>query len=174
MGHTLRNVFFLLIFCLLAFKGVEHLARVAKSDRGNPVQRVVESAPARTDPDDDEAVVLEAGANGRFTVAAWVDGTNIDFVVDTGATSVVLNPDDAGRLDLHPSDLDYDTVFSTANGEVRAAMVTLRELRIGPIELDDVKAAVFPSPMGMSLLGMTALDRLHSYEVQGNRMILRW
>ncbi len=174
MGHTLRNVFFLLIFCLLAFKGVDHLAKVAKNDRGNRIQRVVEPAPDRADPDNDEAVVLEAGAHGRFTVAAWVDGTDIDFVVDTGASAVVLSPDDASRLDLHPSNLDYDTVFSTANGEVRAAMVTLRELRIGPIELDDVEAAVFQSPMGMSLLGMTALDRLRSYEVQGNRMILRW
>ena len=174
MGHTLRTVFFLLIFCLLAFKGVDHLAKVAKNDRGNRIQRVVEPAPDRADPDNDEAVVLEAGAHGRFTVAAWVDGTDIDFVVDTGASAVVLSPDDASRLDLHPSNLDYDTVFSTANGEVRAAMVTLRELRIGPIELDDVKAAVFQSPMGMSLLGMTALGRLRGYEVQGDRMILRW
>ncbi len=176
MGHTLRNVFFLLIFCLLAFKGVEHLAKVAKNDSGNRVQRVVESAPTpdQTNPDDDEAMVLEAGANGHFTVAAWVDGTDIDFIVDTGASTVVLSPDDANRLGLHQSSLDYDVVFSTANGEIRAAMVTLSDLRIGPIELDDVKAAVIQSPMAMSLLGMTALDRLGGYEVEGDHMILRW
>ncbi len=107
-------------------------------------------------------------------MAAWVDGTDIDFIVDTGASTVVLSPDDASRLGLHPSSLDYDAVFSTANGEIRAAMVTLSDLRIGPIELDDVKAAVIQSPMAMSLLGMTPLDRLCGYEVEGDRMILRW
>jgi aspartyl protease family protein len=178
MGYTLRNVFFLLIFGVLAAKGLGHFAEIAKDDRGERVHRVSEQTAARehdeTYSDGDQEMVLQAGSNGHFTVAAWIDGAEIPFMIDTGASTVVLSPDDANRLGFYPSGLDYNAVFATANGEVRAALVTIRELRIGALELDDVEAAVIQAPMGMSLLGRSALERLAGYEVEGDRMILRW
>ena len=118
--------------------------------------------------------MLRAGRGGHFTVEAWVDGTEVDFLIDTGASVVVLSPDDAETLGLWPESLDYSAVFETANGQARAAPVTLRELRIGEIELDDVQAAVMEVPMTTSLLGMSALSQLQSYRVDGDRMILSW
>jgi aspartyl protease family protein len=178
MGYTLRNVFILLVFAVLAAKGLGHFADIAKDDRGERVHRVsAQDAVQEHDEaygDGDQEMVVEAGSNGHFTVDAWIDGAEIPFMIDTGASTVVLSSDDASRLGFYPGDLDYNAVFATANGEVRAALVTIREIRIGALELDDVEAAVIQGPMGMSLLGMTALDRLAGYAVEGDRMILRW
>ncbi len=178
MGYTLRNVFILLVFGVLAAKGLGHFAEIAKDDQGERIHRVNEQTAARehdeTYGDGDQEMVLKANRNGHFTATAWIDGEEIRFMIDTGASTVVLSPDDANRLGFYPSGLDYNAVFATANGEVRAALVTIRELRIGALELDDVEAAVIQAPMGMSLLGMSALDRLAGYEVEGDRMILRW
>ena len=182
MGYTLRNVFFLLVFGLLAFKGLGHFAEIAKDDRDASVDRVagrVTGQNAAQDPDEaygggNQEMVLKANRYGHFTAIAWIDGEEIPFMIDTGASTVILSPDAADRLGFYPENLDYNAIFATANGEARAALVTLRELRIGALELDDVEAAVMEAPMAMSLLGMSALGRLAGYEVEGDRMILRW
>lgn len=178
MGYTLRNVFFLLAFGLLAAKGLGYLADITPNDPDARAPRVTQQQPgraaAKAHAGAEDEMVLQAAANGHFTVAASVDGAPVKFLIDTGASTVILSPADAERLGLHPSRLDYNAVFETANGKTRAALVTLGELRIGSLELDDVDAAVIQAPMAISLLGMSALDRLDSYEVEGDRMILRW
>lgn len=119
-------------------------------------------------------LVIRAGPRGHFVVDAEVDGTPLTFLVDTGASDVVLSPDDARRLGLEPRTLDYSRAYQTANGVVRAAPVTLRELRLGGLQLYDLEASVNERPLPMSLLGMSFLGRLQSYEVADGRLILRW
>ncbi|MFQ5959023.1 MAG: TIGR02281 family clan AA aspartic protease [Alphaproteobacteria bacterium] len=120
------------------------------------------------------ALSVRAGAGGHFWVSATVDGVKLRFVVDTGATTVTLRPDDALRLGLNPASLDFSESYRTANGVVRGAPVTLRSLRIGALSREDVRATVSEAPMSVSLLGMSFLNRLRSYEVKDNRLILRW
>jgi aspartyl protease family protein len=178
MGTTLRNVFILLIFALLATKAVEQFANRTPS---GPNERAGQSA-AQTNVayQADEAyaahdqLVLRASGNGHFSLEASIDGTPIDFVVDTGATTVVLSPQDAARVGLSPDTLDFNAVFETGNGRTPVALVTLDRLTIGSLDLYDVPAAVITKPMSMSLLGMSALERLDGYEVDGDQMILRW
>lgn len=182
MGTTLRNVFLLLFFALIATKGVEFIsgssmddARSRKSQDQRSQRQAAVARPASDAYDDyGSEMVLTAGGNGHFTLEAEIDGTPIEFMVDTGATTVVLSPQDAARVGLDPNHLDYDAVFETGNGNTPVALVTLDELRIGDLSLEDVRAAVIPKPMSMSLLGMSALERLDGYEVDGDRMILRW
>ncbi len=178
MGTTLRNIFLLLFFALLAAKGVEQFADrgPSKSDERNRQAVAQSNAAYQADQSyvSHDQLVLRAGRNGHFTLEAEVDGTPIDFMVDTGATTVVLSPQDASRVGLDPATLDYNAVFETGNGRTRVALVTIDELTIGSLDLYDVPAAVVTKPMSMSLLGMSALERLDGYEVDGNRMILRW
>ena len=178
MGTTLRNVLVLLVLGLLVSKGITSLTGFAPEPDDERLLTVAENQPAAAaEPEDyggDQELVLYAGPNGHFTVEAWVDGTEIEFLVDTGASTVVLSAEDASRLGMQPGALDFSVTFETANGIARAAPITLRELRIGSLELDDVNAAVMETPMAVSLLGMSALSRLDGYEVDGNRMILRW
>jgi aspartyl protease family protein len=119
-------------------------------------------------------LVLKAGAHGHFMAEAMVNGQPIEFLVDTGASSIYLTPDDAARLGWTPQRLTYSERYVTASGVVHAAPVTLRSLRIGQLELYDLPASVGEAPGSLSLLGMSFLKRLESYEVRGDRLILSW
>jgi clan AA aspartic protease (TIGR02281 family) len=118
--------------------------------------------------------VIEAGAGGHFLVEAVVNGAPITFLVDTGASSVVLTMADAERLGFRLESLLFTQRFASANGEVRAAPVVLRELRIGQFSVFDMPASVNEAPLRVSLLGMSFLRRLHGYGVQDGRLILHW
>ena len=118
--------------------------------------------------------VIEPGAGGHYVVDAMVNGAPITFLVDTGASSIVLTMDDAERLGLRPESLRFTQRFVTANGEVRGAPVVLREIRIGQFSLYDVPASVNEAPLSVSLLGMSFLRRLNGYGVEDGRLVLRW
>jgi clan AA aspartic protease (TIGR02281 family) len=118
--------------------------------------------------------VIEGGPGGHFMVEAVVNGAPITFLVDTGASSVVLTMQDAERLGFRPESLRFTQRFATANGEVRAAPVVLRELRIGQFSVFDMPASVNEAPLRVSLLGMSFLKRLHGYGVEDGQLILRW
>lgn len=119
-------------------------------------------------------LTIPADPRGHFLVDAEVNGTTITFLVDTGASSVVLSPQDARRVGLGPERLRFTERFGTANGTVRAAPVELREIRIGQLAQRYVPASVNEAPMGISLLGMTFLSRLESWSVEGGRLALYW
>jgi len=120
------------------------------------------------------SMAIGAGQGGHFLVDAEVDGVAVRFVVDTGATRVALSPEDAKRVGLHLRDHHFTESARTAGGIVRAAPVTLRELRIGHLTVRDVEASVNEQPIGISLLGMTFLSRLDGYRVEGDKLILEW
>lgn len=118
--------------------------------------------------------VVHAGPNGHFLIEAVVNGEPVDFLVDTGASDVILDPDDARRLGFRDHALAFEQRYRTANGTVRAAPVRLRELRIGQHSLFDVDAAVNEAPIGVSLLGMSFLREFGGYRVAGERLYLYW
>ncbi len=118
--------------------------------------------------------IVTAGPNGHFVVDAMVNGSPITFLVDTGASDIVLTMADARRLGFIPGNLDFSEQYQTANGEVRGAPVRLRELRIGQYSLCDLEASVNEGPMTVSLLGMSFLEQLRGYQVEDGRLILRW
>ena len=133
---------------------------------------------ARADRDDGDAgdleQIIEAGPHGHFLVEAVVNGVPIDFLVDTGASHIVLSVQDARKLGFTANQLQFTQKFQSANGTVRGAPVELRELRIGQLRLFDLEASVNGGPLPISLLGMSFLQRLRSYEVASGRLILRW
>ncbi len=118
-------------------------------------------------------ITFRAQRGGHFVVEAHVDGTIIRFLVDTGASRVVLSPRDAERLGFDLTRLSFDQMFQTANGTVRGAPVKLGRINIGPIELHDVRASVNGAAMNTSLLGMSFLSRIGGYEVTGDKLVLR-
>jgi clan AA aspartic protease (TIGR02281 family) len=118
--------------------------------------------------------IIPAGPQGHFMVEAVVNGEPVAFMVDTGASHVVLTLEDARKLGFSASNLDFTRQFESANGVVRAAPVALREFRVGQFQLYDLEAFVNGGPLPISLLGMSFLERLRSYEVARARLVLRW
>lgn len=113
-------------------------------------------------------------AGGAFVIVGLVNGRRVPFLVDTGATNTVLSPDDAERVGVDMAALRYDQTSETANGLGYGARWTADRLDIGPIRRDAFPMDVNRAPMSSSLLGMSFLDTLESYEVRGDQLILRW
>jgi aspartyl protease family protein len=119
-----------------------------------------------------DRIEVPRAIDGHYYLRAQVNGAPVDFVVDTGATLIVLTQSDAERAGLNPDDLAYIGRAYTANGEVRTAPVKLDTLAIGPIKDQGVTAVVNEGDLEMSLLGMAYLQRYSSVEISNNRMIL--
>jgi aspartyl protease family protein len=96
------------------------------------------------------------------------------MVLDTGASSVVLTRDDAKAAGLPLEVLKYTVNIDTANGRAHAAPVTLDRIAIGGLVERSVEALVAqPGQLKMSLLGMSFLNRLQSWQVSGDRLVLQ-
>lgn len=128
--------------------------------------------PHQTRFDDTGAVVVPRARDGHYYLTLDLNGAPIDFVVDTGATDIVLTQAAAFAAGLKPADLSYVGRAMTANGEVRTAPVKLESVTIGPHEDRDVFAVVNNGEMDRSLLGMGYLQRWGRIEISGNEMTL--
>ncbi|MEL7398902.1 MAG: TIGR02281 family clan AA aspartic protease [Pseudomonadota bacterium] len=117
-------------------------------------------------------IELPLSSDGHYYLTADVNGAFIDFVVDTGATDIVLSEADARRAGFTPSELDYIGRAQTATGEVRIAPVRIDRFAVGGIEDVGVRAVVNEGDLDGSLLGMSYLQRFSSVEISGGRLVL--
>src|SRR5215472_13498526 len=120
------------------------------------------------------AVKVPRGQSGEYAVQAKINGATAPMVVDTGATSVVLTWETAKAIGLPLELLEYDVDVETAGGRTKAARLTLDRLAIGKLIERSVPALVVQrGQMKTNLLGMSFLDRLESWEVSADRLVLR-
>jgi aspartyl protease family protein len=118
-------------------------------------------------------LVLTAREDGHFYVVGEANGVTVTFLVDTGASDTVLTPSDAVRLGIDLNTLDFSRVYETANGIGYGADYVLGRLRVGDIMFEDFQVSVNQVEMGTSLLGMSFLNRLASFEFRDRRLFLR-
>lgn len=120
-----------------------------------------------------EAYEVVRARDGSFHLVLEVNGVPVSFLVDTGASQIVLSRDDARRIGLDPDRLAYTGRAETANGTVATAPVVLESVRLGDHVWHDVRASVNAGEMPHSLLGMSFLNRLGEVTLRGDRLILR-
>ena len=108
--------------------------------------------------------IYRRARDGHFYVDADVNGARIRFLVDTGATYVALTADDAKKLGFDLTKLNWNKPMQTANGISRNAEVTLGDIRLNRIVEYNVQAIVMRQN-GISLLGMSFLSRLRSWQI---------
>jgi len=119
-------------------------------------------------------VEIVRGRAGDFQVAAKVNDSRVAMVFDTGASSVVLTQEAAKTAGLPLEVLNYSVSVETANGRTRAAPVMLDRLAVGDIVERKVPALIAqPGQLRTSLLGMSFLNRLESWEVRGDKLMMR-
>ncbi|WP_118134854.1 TIGR02281 family clan AA aspartic protease [Oceanicella sp. SM1341] len=119
-------------------------------------------------------VELVRAWDGHFRAIAEVEGRSVALLVDTGASLVLLRHDDAERIGLDMSGLQYTIPVTTANGRSYVAPVVLSSVRIGDVELREVRGAVAEEgKLQSSLLGMSFLEGLYETTIRGNRILIR-
>jgi len=150
---------------VVAYKDPEQVARASDTISELMREHVISSS---------RAVQIPRGQNGEFALHARINGISAPMVVDTGATSVVLTYETAKAAGLPLELLDYDVEVETAGGHTKAARLTLDRLAIGRLVERSVPALVVPhGQMRTNLLGMSFLDRLESWEVRSDHLMLR-
>lgn len=121
---------------------------------------------------EDRRIEVPRAPDGHYYLTLQINGTPVRFVVDTGASDLVLTRKDAERVGLDHAQLAYLEEARTANGVVPTARVRLDEVRLGPVVDENMRAVVNGGQMDTSLLGMNYLQRYSRMEFVGDRLIL--
>lgn len=117
-------------------------------------------------------IELPRAGDGHYYMTAEVNGAQVRFVVDTGASDIVLSRKDAIAAGLHPDDLPFIGQANTANGVVRTAPVRLDSLTIGGVTEHGLRAVVNEGDLDTSLLGMRYLQRFSTMRIADGKLVL--
>ena len=110
--------------------------------------------------------------DGHYHLTLDLNGEQVEFVVDTGATDMVLTQADAARVGIDTNALSYSGIAGTANGTVRTARISLDTVTLGGITDRNVMAVVNAGEMDQSLLGMRYLQRFDRLEISDGTLVL--
>ena len=117
-------------------------------------------------------VSVPRGHDGHYHLTLSLEDTPVQFIIDTGATDIVLSRQDAERVGIDATQISYDGIAKTANGLVRTGRVHIAEVRLGQIVDRDVRASVNDAEMATSLLGMRYLERFQRVSIEGGQLVL--
>ena len=149
---------------VVAYGDPDQIARAGDSISNMLRQKTLATPPA---------VQIPRGQGGEFALKAKINGIADPMVIDTGATSVVLTWETAKAIGLPIEMLEYNVDLETAGGHTKAARLTLDRLSVGKLTEKSVPALVVPrGHMKTNLLGMSFLDRLESWGVRSDRLML--
>ena len=131
-----------------------------------------EIMPRQSFAQDDRQISVPQSPDGHYYLTLKINDANVRFVVDTGATEMVLNIDDARRAGIDVDNLAYLGRANTANGVVRTASVRLETVELGSVLDRNFPASVNGGQMDGSLLGMTYLSRFDTLEIKERELVL--
>ena len=117
-------------------------------------------------------IEIPKAPDGHYYAILNLNGEAVEFVIDTGATQVVLTEVDAKRIGLDPDNLPFLGRASTANGVIEIAYDRVNSISFGPYVEENVGVSISRADMGISLLGMSYLQRFDNVQISSDRMIL--
>ena len=117
-------------------------------------------------------IIIPKQRDGHFHLKLTINDKVVECLVDTGASEIVLNKNDAQMLGFETETLDYWAHANTANGKIPLAPIRLDTISLGDFKDKNVKAMINKAPMRFSLLGMRYLNKFSSIEIKNNQMIL--
>lgn len=155
----------------LAAVGIMSLVAAIFAPRGAEAPAAVEQ-PAKSHAEEGKALVLQRDGSGQFMLTVPINGSDVEFLVDTGADLVALTEAEAEALGIMPAEEDFQPTMKTASGTGYGAPVMLDEVEIGGQTLHDVEAVVVKD-LGTNLLGQSVLRELGSVELKGDKMVIK-
>ncbi len=178
LNYILGEIILWIAIFIIALAGFLYLddilnyaGKVASRSSQQP-SRVTQDSSQQQESSGNGRVTLHANRAGHFEVRAYINDRPVRLMADTGATFVVLRWEDAESLDL-TYDLEFTGRARTANGTSQVAPVTLDRIEVGDIVVENVRAFVARRGMlGNSLLGMSFIGRLESFQMRGRELIL--
>ncbi len=174
LGDVARNLAVWMLVILLLVAGYQYRYELKDVAYRITAGFVPGSPISAIDENGRNTVTLQKLENGHFGARAAVNGATVSMIVDTGATRTVLTTADARSAGIDTGTLDYNIPVMTANGPAQAASVTADDLSVGTIKRRHMQILVAsPGSLDQSLLGMNFISSLSSFDMRGNRMILR-
>ena len=163
-----------IVFAVLALAAGVLVPQYATNVRTKPAPVVLAARPDGAAPSaNPRSMVVPRDARGHFLVDGRIDGRQLSFMIDTGASAVALTASDAARLGIHPAQRDFTVDVKTANGSVRAAPAQLDMVEVGDLTVRDVVAIILPDQaLRDNLLGLSFLSRLRRFEYSDGRLVL--
>ena len=128
-------------------------------------------AASQADAYEPQALMLKRDGNGQFHLTATANGSEVSFLVDTGADMVALTEGEAENLGLMLDESDFEQMAQTASGVGYGAAVTLDDLEVAGQEFHDVEAVVMRG-LSTNLLGQSVLGKLGKVELKGDSMVI--
>ena len=145
-----------------------------RTELGTMLDRVSsELLPGYVASSEENELVIAASSNGHFYANGKANGKRVRFLVDTGASETVLSPQAASRIGVNLTDLKFTNEYETANGIGLGATYRLQTLEIGSFTYRDFKISINKAKMSESLLGISFLKQLRSYEFLDGKLYLR-
>ncbi len=120
-----------------------------------------------------EAIELKRRDDGHYWLQVDINGTPVNFMIDSGATTTAMNAKSAAEANVEIDSAGYPVIISTANGQVTAQRASVQSMQIGPHKLTDHKVVVSENFGDTNVLGMNFLDSMKSWKVEGNVMTLQ-
>ena len=168
-AHALQALLFWAILVVALGAAYSYRAEL-KEAGGRMLAELVPGRPVQMG----STVLIARGHSGDFKLSALINGAPVTMVLDTGASSIVLTQEAAEAAGLPLQILTYTVDIDTANGHSRAAAVKLDRVGVGSIVERSVPALVVqPGRLKENLLGMSFLNRLESYEMRGDQLLMR-
>jgi aspartyl protease family protein len=173
IGEMIRAVLFWAMIVLVLALGYSYRQEIeTMSER--LLSELLISRPATISTGPGATVQVARARGGDFMAQAEVNGAAVNMLIDTGASSVVLTQEAAKAANLPLDLLKYDVAIETASGRTHAAAVVIDRIAVGGIVERRVPALVSaPGELKTSLLGMSFLNRLKSFEISGGRLLMR-
>jgi len=164
----------ILLFFIAAFVIASLVPRLFPNVKAPPAvtPAVADTRPAQKAPPGSRKISLYKSHNGHYQAQVDVNGINIGFLVDTGASMVALRESDAAKIGIRPTQDKYTALVATANGRVRGAPIKLKRVELGSISVEDVEGLVLPdSALSSNLLGMSFLSQVNWSQKGGNLVL---
>lgn len=131
-----------------------------------------EISPAKVRVNNEGELVINLAQDGHFYMDVKVNNVALRFMIDTGASDVVIGGKEAALLGINPRKLVFNRVYQTANGKSLGASIVFDEVEVGGVKFRNIAASVNSSEMGTPLLGMSFLRQFKKYEFYQDRLVL--